>query len=794
MELTTSNPHSSALLQVLALTSEAAVAVGADCRVVFLTPASERMLECRAADALGRDALALLPKGLPAPWSPEGTVLSGNRTDGVVYTLGTARRGDGSEFPVEMRLTEVEDAGEHLLLIALHDLTYTLQPQDEAHVDLWPSEKRYRSIVAAVQEGIVMQGADGRILAFNKSAERILGLTADQLEGRTSIDPRWGSIHPNGTAFEGDQHPAMITLRTGQPLSHIPMGIRRSDGSVVWISINSEPLLAPGSDKPYAVVTSFWDVTAGLAAEQALRDQEQRLRTVVENVPVGVWIMDETGKIVMGNAAGQQVWAGARYVGPEQFGEYKGWWYPSGESIAPDEWAAARAMSRGETSIDELIEIQCFDGTHKIIRNSAIPFFDSDGGVSGGIIVNQDVTEQIAAYQLAEQQVAERTREIEALLELSREMGSTLELAPLLNTVLAELKGVVDYSGAAIGIVEGDDLLIAEYVGPIPRDEIVGQRYRIDGDHPYGEVVRMGKPVILGDMWAHTPWLDDSRDRVDDGLMQHFRNTHSWLGVPLMVKGTVFGVLRIDHPRKNFFSGEHARLVSAFAAHAAVAIENARLYEQAQRTAALEERQRLARELHDSVSQALYGIALGARTAQRLLERNAEDAKKPLQYVLSLAEAAFAEMRALIFELRPDSLDTEGLIAALERQIESLRYRHQLIVEADLCEEPETGISVKEAMYRIAQEAAQNAVKHARATRIDICLCVTVHNELLLEVVDDGRGFDVSNSPPGHFGLRSMRERAEGLNGALELESAPGEGTRITVRIPLIPPNQPTRM
>lgn len=120
------------------------------------------------------------------------------------------------------------------------------------------------------------------------------------------------------------------------------------------------------------------------------------LEQVLDILPVGVWLMDREGRIVRGNPAGHKIWSGARYVGPERFGEYKGWWRDTGKRIAPEEWAAARVISRGETSLNEEIEIECFDGTHKIILNSALPIRDAAGAVIGGIIVNLDITERVA--------------------------------------------------------------------------------------------------------------------------------------------------------------------------------------------------------------------------------------------------------------------------------------------------------------------------------------------------------------------------------------------------------------
>jgi signal transduction histidine kinase len=168
-----------------------------------------------------------------------------------------------------------------------------------------------------------------------------------------------------------------------------------------------------------------------------------------------------------------------------------------------------------------------------------------------------------------------------------------------------------------------------------------------------------------------------------------------------------------------------------------------------------------------------------------LLERDPSRAVDPLNYVLQLAEAGLAEMRALIFELRPESLATEGLVAALEKQTAATRARYGISVAADLPSEPDLPLAEKEALYRIAQEAMHNTVKHARATRIELTL--DPRTTVLLRVRDDGVGFDPEGSFPGHLGLRSMRERIERLGGTLSIESTRGQGTTITATLPGVP-------
>jgi signal transduction histidine kinase len=179
----------------------------------------------------------------------------------------------------------------------------------------------------------------------------------------------------------------------------------------------------------------------------------------------------------------------------------------------------------------------------------------------------------------------------------------------------------------------------------------------------------------------------------------------------------------------------------------------------------------------------LYGIALGARTAQTQLERDPKKLAEPLDYILSLAEAGLSEMRALIFELRPESLQNEGLVAALTKQSDALRARHKLDVVTQFDSEPDISLDAKEALYRIAQEAMQNIARHAHATRVELTL-QRRGSQLVLEIRDNGKGFDASRGFPGHIGLQSMPERAAQIGGEFQIQSQPGAGTVITVRLP----------
>jgi signal transduction histidine kinase len=218
---------------------------------------------------------------------------------------------------------------------------------------------------------------------------------------------------------------------------------------------------------------------------------------------------------------------------------------------------------------------------------------------------------------------------------------------------------------------------------------------------------------------------------------------------------------------------------------AVIAIENAQLYEQAQQLAATEERNHLARELHDSATQSLYGVTMFAEAAARLLmSGEIEPAADHMREVRATAQEALQEMRLLIFELRPPILEKEGLVAALQARLEAVEGRSGL--QAEFKAEGVSGLpsEVEEGLYRIAQEALNNTLKHAQAHKVSVCLARKQQN-VIMEIVDDGIGFDpTSVRGQGGLGLGGMEERVTLLGGRLRLISKPGEGTTVSVELP----------
>lgn len=397
----------------------------------------------------------------------------------------------------------------------------------------------------------------------------------------------------------------------------------------------------------------------------------------------------------------------------------------------------------------------------------------------------------LAAVASMVARAVERKRAEEALARKAAafaEVAATVAFSSSLQATLTSLaRSAVEATGivgCAVVVMGADQRPRYAGVHGLPERYAAGMEaaVRAGARLPSLRAFEAGATVVLRD--ARRTLLADPRYApVHDVVRDAAWDTQ--VAVPLSSRGHVVGVLSAYYAAGHEPGRAEIDFLRTIADQAAVAVENAQLFAQAREKAALEERQRLARELHDSVSQALYGIALGARTARTLLDRDPRRAAEPLDYVLELAEAGLAEMRALIFELRPESLETEGLVAALEKQASSLRARYRLAVDAILGPEPDLPTDVKEALYRVAQEALHNTVKHARAQHVWLTLTSDADG-VALEVRDDGVGFDPAGDYPGHLGLRSMRERAQQAGATLTIESHPGHGTTIGVRLPAL--------
>ena len=399
----------------------------------------------------------------------------------------------------------------------------------------------------------------------------------------------------------------------------------------------------------------------------------------------------------------------------------------------------------------------------------------------------------ILEREIAERQRAEQREQRKSAL-LRAAMGATNELVGLDN--LDDLwRRAVELARERLGI---------ERCTIFVRNEHTGEVWGTFGTDIHGnmtderafmssEMTHFWKSE-LKTQWVENPWVlvprMEHKQLADDGVHDE-QVGQGWVVYTVIAthQGIPFAVMCNDTAITNATLVEDQQ--DALAVYCSIVghlaerkVLAAQVRQHVAQEAASSERNRLACDLHDSVSQALFGVVMGATTARQMLTIAPEKLAQPLDYVLQLSQAALAELRALIFELRPESLEQDGLIVALSKQTSAL-LRHNIEVEQNLGSvEPLVDFAIKEALYRIGIEALQNSIKHAQATKVQMVLRVT-QDEAWMEFKDNGIGFDTSANYPGHLGLVSMRERAEAFDGTFKIVSMPGSGTTVRVSMPM---------
>jgi signal transduction histidine kinase len=354
-------------------------------------------------------------------------------------------------------------------------------------------------------------------------------------------------------------------------------------------------------------------------------------------------------------------------------------------------------------------------------------------------------------------------------------VAAELSVEEVLQRLVESARELADARYAALGVPDGEggfnqfltagmsEAMISA-LGPLPRQHGV-----------LGAMLEEREPFRTPDIHGHP--------RFRGWWPKGHPDMRSFLGVPIVARDRVIGAFYLtDKIGSAEFGDDDQEVIELLAAHAAIAITNARLYEESRELSVLSERNRLALDLHDAVSQKLFGLVLAAESAGTLLERDPGAAREQVAKLQTLAQEARDELRSLVFELRPPDLERDGLCGTLRKHVELLRRLQPVEIALDLEAELEREPSRDRELLRIAQEAINNSLRHARATH----LAVRLHRadgRVRLEVEDDGVGFDPSarRLRATHLGLTSMEERTERIGGRLEISSAPGSGTKVRV-------------
>ena len=372
----------------------------------------------------------------------------------------------------------------------------------------------------------------------------------------------------------------------------------------------------------------------------------------------------------------------------------------------------------------------------------------------------------------------------EALSDAVLAIAAEHAVEPVLQKLVDAARELAGARYAAIGVPDGDggfgrfitSGMSAELIaslGPLPRTHgLLGAM--LESAEPYRTADIRDDPRFRG-------WWPSAHPSMS-----------SFLGVPIVSgRGDVAGAFYLtDKVQATEFSDADQALIETFAAHAALALENARLHERSRELSIVEERNRLARELHDAVTQTLCGVVLAAESGAALLERDRAGAGAQLALVRELAREAMEELRSVIVHLRPAALESQGLSEALGKHVEVLRRVHGRAIALTVEGDAPVAAAIEGDAFRIAQEALHNALRHADATRIEVVLR-SEPGRLDLSVRDDGVGFEphAAGLRSRSLGLTTMVERARAAGGELTVDSAPGAGT--TVRLEVTPETTP---
>ncbi|MBN1438685.1 MAG: PAS domain S-box protein [Anaerolineales bacterium] len=504
-----------------------------------------------------------------------------------------------------------------------------------------------------------------------------------------------------------------------------------------------------------------------------MADPPDIYRKIFETAGDGLIINDlETGRVVEANPAAAAMHGYARgefigllpaaYLHPDSRRPYMA----DAEAAKPDKMTDAQAVH-----IRRDASLFCAE-----VRRTAITYRDRPCLLS----VVRDVDRRVQAEQLLHQRVEAHAHEQSMLLEVSRTLASALEFQP--GVILDQFRKIIEFTRAGFFMPEDPDLVVKAVRGPQPLPQTAPIRIRINDLETLPALFNEIHPIRIADVAGADPAAQSLRSMLGDHAGMFLAGMRSWMWIPIAVKSRVIAGVGIAHERQDFFTAHHATLALTVANQVAADMVNADLYEHARERAMLEERQRLAQNLHDAVNQSLFSAGLIAEVLPRLWERDPEEARRSLEDLRRLTRGALAEMRALLAELRPSTLTDAELGDLLRLLSNAFTGRTNIPVALSISGEGSLPAETQVAFYRICQEALNNIAKHAEASRVEIDLSRDTEG-LELHIRDNGCGFTASEpAPSGHYGLGMMRERAEAVKAGLTLASRPGQGTEIILR------------
>lgn len=674
-------------------------------------------------------------------------------------------------------------------------------------------EAQYRGIFEATTNAVIIHSATGRIVEANPAACAMYGYSYDEMIGMDS------TVLFTPEPFKN----ALAGVLGGDAVDFESVNFRK-EGTHFDVEVRSTLLLYRGEPHMLSVVRDITErVQAYQMLEQRVEERTHELSTLLRasnNITLILEletlldkILDELKSVIDFSGASIMILRDDNtldlllYRGPIPADQLQREWsverdFIYGEvirSYAPVIVGDVNANTAGarayrQVAGDRLRFVRSWMGIPLIVRQRVIGMLSFDSLTTDYFtphlanlalaFANQAAVamDNARLYQLEQDRLQEserRTLVAEGMREILNVINSSRSLDAILDFIVAQAGRLLGTDTIALfGYQPDKGVLTVQTAIGLDDDMIHGFKIRV-GRGEVGREFMAGRPAIIPDLSKLNLPLDDEQQPYVARLAARFT---ALLAVPLIARDAIYGELVLYYPQPHEFTDEEIRLVISVCDQAALAIENARLRAQAAEAAVTAERSRLARELHDAVTQTLFSASLIAEVLPRLWERDREEGERRLADLRQLTRGALAEMRTLLLELRPATLTEVDLRDLLRQLSEALTGRARIPVSLHVAGEARSlPPDVQIAFYRVAQEALNNIFKHAEATTVDIGLEYRPEHTTL-SITDDGCGFDPDCVSPESFGLKIMRERADGIGGIFTVTNMPERGTRVTLR------------
>jgi PAS domain S-box-containing protein len=666
------------------------------------------------------------------------------------------------------------------------DLTQENRDRRKAEEALRASEERWRKLFENSSAGIALITADGGYIAANLALQKMLGYTEKELQSLTSLevsheDDRAASEAILAEAAEGKRRNYRIEKR-----------YRRKDGNVIWADVGSTLVPATGS-RPAFFAAVIVDITERKRAEEELRESEQRLQDIVDNTTAVVFVKDLDLRYLLVNREYERRHSVRRdqIRGKTDF------------DIHPPEVAESvrdndRQVIKADVPIqfEEVVPLE--EGDRYFIAAKFL-LRDRRGKPYAVCGISTDITELKRAEEmqaaiireremLAQQRATQLAKANEALRECLDALASVPELDEFLGQVMAAITRQLGAVSSTLRVRNFEqnrlplELVFQNGRVMTPDEAKFPERWRSVSLQEQRFPFFLDQPcAILRVLDPHWPMPDDYRSYLRE------LGVKTVLIIPLTSRGQSNGLLSFRFTEERDFHPEELEIARALATQASLAIHLTRLANASRQSAVLEERNRLAGEIHDSLAQNFAGISMQLVIAAEEMQMKSKDAFSHVERATDLARFGLSEARRSALSLRSDIIEESGLIEALRRLVERANVTGLLRCSFRSSKVSEESLApwIQQDLLRIAQEAISNAIRHARPTAISVSLRRNPP-DLVLKIRDNGSGMAAGRSSGEGFGLDNMRARAKNIGAELDIRSRAGTGTSVIVRLPII--------